>query len=46
MEKNSLGLNYFDPYLFNINSIEALDIDTEEEFKYIEKLYRTLKGSQ
>ena len=35
-----------DPYLFNINSIEALDIDTEEEFKYIEKLYRTLKESQ
>ena len=34
-----------DPYLFKIGNTEALDIDTEEEFKYIEKIYKVLKNS-
>tara|TARA_B100001057_G_scaffold77027_1_gene71803 strand:+ start:2781 stop:3443 length:663 start_codon:yes stop_codon:yes gene_type:complete len=34
-----------DPYLFKIENVEALDIDTEEEFKYIEKIYKALKNS-
>ena len=28
-----------DPYLFNVNLLESLDIDTEEEFIQVEKIY-------
>ena len=32
-----------DPYLFNVNFLESLDIDTEEEFSAIETIYKSLK---
>ena len=34
-----------DPYLFKVDFLESLDIDTEEEFIYIEKIYKALKDS-
>ena len=32
-----------DPYLFNVNLLESLDIDTEEEFLQVEKIYSSMK---
>lgn len=32
-----------DPYLFNVNLLESLDIDTEEEFMQVEKIYSSMK---
>lgn len=31
-----------DPYLFNVNLLESLDIDTEEEFLQVEKIYSSM----
>lgn len=33
-----------DPYLFNVNLLESLDIDTEEEFMQVEKIYSSIKN--
>ena len=35
-----------DPYLFKVESIESLDIDTEEEFNTIEKIYMSLTSNK
>ena len=32
-----------DPYLFNVNLLESLDIDTEDEFMQAEKIYSLMK---
>ena len=32
-----------DPYLFNVNLLESLDIDTEEEFMQVEKIYSSMR---
>ncbi len=32
-----------DPYLFNVNFLESLDVDTEEEFIDVEIIYKSLK---
>ena len=34
-----------DPYLYRVNFLESLDIDTEEEFISIEKIYRSVNIS-
>lgn len=31
-----------DPYLYKVNNIESLDIDTEEEFKTVENIYKAV----
>ena len=34
-----------DPYLYQVNFIESLDIDTEEEFNAVQKIYKSLETS-
>ena len=31
-----------DPFLYKVNNIESLDIDTEEEFKTVENVYKAI----
>ena len=31
-----------DPYLYKVKNLESLDIDTEEEFELVEKIYKSL----
>jgi len=33
-----------DPYLYSVNLLESLDIDTEEEFNQVEKIYSSIKA--
>lgn len=33
-----------DPFLFEVDQFESLDIDTEEEFQFVEKVYNSMVG--
>ena len=42
--KKYWGNKVNDPYLFVVDFLESLDIDTEKEFSYVEKIYKSLKN--
>ena len=42
--KKYWGNKVNDPYLFVVDFLESLDIDTEKEFNYVEKIYKSLKN--